>query len=78
MKVLFDLDLLKSILDAEGKKIVGKVCKRFEILIDKEEIKKETKELLYEHNRDIYDLIMNICKSENAIHLINSEESPKK
>ena len=73
-KVLIDIDTLKFLLEQEGRKIVGKICKRFEILNDKNDIKKDVKELLYEHNRDIFDIIITLCKEESSIHLTNLEE----
>lgn len=58
-KILLDLNLFKVILDQEAKKLVGKVCKRFEVLENKDEIKKDSKELIYEFSRDLYDLLVN-------------------
>ena len=58
-KVILDLNLFKIILDNEAKKLVGKVCKRFEVSEDKELIKKEVKELIYEAYRDVYDMLLN-------------------
>jgi hypothetical protein len=58
-KISLDLNLFKVILDSEAKKLVGKFCKRFEITDDKETIKKECKELIYESFRDINDLLIN-------------------
>lgn len=74
MKVIIDLDILKNILEQSSRNIVGKVCKRCEILENKEDIKKELKELLHEHNRDLYNLILTICKCTESIKLINLEE----
>jgi hypothetical protein len=48
-----DLSIFKMILDQEAKKLVGRICKRFEITDDKETIKKECKELIYEEFRDL-------------------------
>jgi len=58
-KVNLDLNLFKVILDSEAKKLVGKLCKRFELTEDKETIKRECKELIYESFRDINDLLIN-------------------
>jgi len=52
-KILIDLDLLKILLDQHAKRLVGKVMKRFEISEDKEEIKKQVKEIIYEEMRDL-------------------------
>lgn len=76
-KVLIDLDLLKYILDQEARKIVGKCMKRFELSTNKDEIKLQVKELLYEHSRDLNDNISNICKGEESIILINKEDQSK-
>jgi hypothetical protein len=51
---------------------VGKVCKRFELSTDKEEIKKQVKEILYESLRDIRDII-NLYGKE-SIRLTQSKE----
>lgn len=51
-------DYLKELLDYAGKALVGKVLKRFEILDNKEIIKAETKELVYEELRQLRDLII--------------------
>lgn len=66
-KVLINLDLLKTILNQESKKLTGKTMKRFEIAKDIDEAKKQVKEVQYEWCRDLYDTIENICKGENAI-----------
>jgi hypothetical protein len=76
-KVLIDLDLLKYILDQEVKKIVGKCMKRFELSNNKDDIKLQVKELIYEHMRDIKDTITNTCKGEESIILINKEDQSK-
>ena len=58
-KISLNLELYKTILESEAKKLVGKICKRFEISDDKELIKKECKELIYESFRDINDFLIN-------------------
>jgi hypothetical protein len=52
------LTYLNQVLSKEFPKLVGKVCKRFEILEDKEALKKEIKELLYESAREISDIFI--------------------
>ena len=52
-KISIDLDLLKILLDQHAKRLVGRVMKRFEISEDKEEIKKQVKEIIYEEMRDL-------------------------
>ena len=49
---------LKEIIDKCSKSLVGKVMKRFEILKSKEDIKKDTKELIYEAFREAKALII--------------------
>lgn len=68
--ITIDENLLKSIFTSEAQKLVGKCLKRFELTDDKELIKKEVKELLYEAMRDVRDIIVNCSKSKSAIHLI--------
>jgi len=58
-KIILDLNSLKFILESEAKKIVGKCMKRFELSDNKEQIKKEVKELLYESFRDLNDFFIN-------------------
>jgi len=70
-KIIIDLDLLKTILDQESKKLVGKVMKRFEISENKEEIKKAVKELLYEQMRDLNDFFI---KGKLLIDFTKSKE----
>lgn len=43
------------LLEQETRKLVGKVCKRFEISDDKEQIKRDVKEIIYEWVRDFRD-----------------------
>ena len=73
-KVTIDENSLKNILDQEAKNIVGKCMKRFELSTNKEEIKLQVKELLYEFSRDLKNQILN---SANKIHIINVEETKK-
>ena len=71
--ILIDEQLLKYLLTQASQKCVGKCMKRFELSDDKEEIKKQIKELLYENYRDLADSIVNCSKSKNAIHLENKD-----
>jgi hypothetical protein len=50
------LAYLNQVLSKEFPKLVGKMCKRFEILEDREALKKEIKELVYETSREIQDI----------------------
>ena len=56
-KIIIDLNLLKIILDTEAKKLTGKTMKRFELSDNKDEIKKQVKEIQYEFMRDLFDLL---------------------
>ena len=60
-------ETLNLICEQEAKKIVGKVCKRFELSNDKEAIKSQVKELLYEFVRDLRDTIR--INGKEAINL---------
>ena len=55
--ITVNLDLLKFFLDGAAKRLVGKCMKQFEILADKEIIKKEVKELIYQEMRGITDTL---------------------
>jgi len=54
-QITVDLDLLNIIIDNEAKKLVGVCMKRFELSDNKEEIKKQCKELIYENFRNLKD-----------------------
>ena len=69
--VILDLDLFKYLLTQESQRLVGKICKRFEISDDKEVIKKECKELIYEEFRNIYDTLITgkiIFENKNKVN----------
>ena len=69
-KMVLDLELLKLLLNDEAKRLVGKLCKRFELCDDKEIIKKECKELVYEEFRNITDTL----ETGKIIFKFNNEE----
>ena len=56
-KIVLDLNLFKLILDQEVKKLTGTTMKRFELSDDKDEIKKQVKEIQYEWARNLYDIL---------------------
>lgn len=64
-------ETLRDIIDFSAKKIVGKIMKRFEIIVDKDILKKEIKELLYENARDVSDLIYTAGKGIDPITKFN-------
>ena len=49
---------LEELTDFESKKLVGKILKRYEIVRDRDTLKSELKELIYEEFRQIRDLIL--------------------
>ena len=63
--------VLNYIMDQESKKIVGKCMKRFELSNNKDEIKSQVKELLYEFMRDLRDMIR--VNGKEAINLTNTK-----
>jgi len=72
-KIIVDLDILKLVFEQQARKTVGKVCKRFETCNDKEVIKKECKELIYESFRDVIDSL-----NQGKILFINQNEQKGK
>ena len=75
IKIILTENLLNLIFDQESKKIVGKCMKRFELTDDKELIKKEIKELLYECLRDIKDILL---LNKEGINLTNTNVRKEK
>ena len=73
--ILIDEELLKFLLTQTSQKTVGKCMKRFELSDNKEEIKKQIKELIYESYRDLSDSIINCSKSKNAIYLEKKDDN---
>ena len=67
-KISIDLDLLKILLDQHAKRLVGKVMKRFELSENKEEIKKQAKEIIYEEMRDLNEFF---CKGKLLLDFQN-------
>lgn len=49
---------LDELISYQAKALVGKICKRFEILESKEDIKREAKELVYEGMRQVKELVI--------------------
>ena len=50
------LEYLDQILNTESSKLTGKIMKRFEILENRDMLKKEVKELIYEAFREMKDI----------------------
>jgi hypothetical protein len=74
-KLKIDENVLIFICQKEANKIVGKCMKRFELSNDKEAIKVEIKELLYEFMRDLRDIL--VINGKDSINLINKDETKK-
>lgn len=60
MEIRISEENLKNIIQGISKTIVGKICKRFEILGDKRSrfLKEDIKELIYEGFRDLGTLLL--------------------
>ena len=60
MGKIFQLEeeYLKELMDYTGKSLVGKILKRFEIIENRDIIKSDIKELIYEEIRQLRDLIV--------------------
>ena len=50
-------ETLNQIIDQEARKAVGIIMKRYEFIDDKEVLKKEIKEILYEAFRNLRDML---------------------
>jgi len=85
MEIKIEESLLIHIINSESSKLVGKTMKRWEVITNENDRKKEVKELIYEGLRDIRDLIitcskskyaisLDVVKSKESIHLINKDE----
>ncbi len=58
MELKVRLEFLKELLNYESKNLVGKICKRFEIIENKDVLKSTVKELVYEEFRHLRDLLI--------------------
>ena len=56
-KLKISEETLNAIIDQEARKAVGIIMKRYEFIEDKEVLKKEIKEILYESFRNVRDII---------------------
>jgi hypothetical protein len=65
-------ETLNNIFDQEAKNIVGKCMKRFELSENKDEIKKQLKEVLYEFMRDLKNIIR--VTGKESIRLENTQK----
>jgi len=74
-KITLTESFIHNLFQNESSKICGKCMKRFELSDNKEEIKKQIRELIYEFMRDLRDNII-VCGKE-SIHLTNIESKSK-
>lgn len=65
-------ETLNTIIDQEARKTVGIILKRYEFIEDKEVLKKEIKEILYEAFRNLRDMIR--INGKESIRLVNKDE----
>jgi len=70
-KLKFTEEALNYIIDQEARKTVGIILKRYELIEDKEVLKKEIKEILYEAFRNLRDMIR--INGKEAINLTNTK-----
>ena len=66
-KLQISEEYLKELLDYIGRSLVGKLLKRFEIIENREIIKNEAKELIYEQLRTLRDLIISHNKGLDMV-----------
>lgn len=62
-------ETLNQIIEQEARKTVGIALKRFELIEEKETLKKELKEVIYEAFRNVRDMVRTVGKE--AINLVN-------
>lgn len=77
MDIKINKELLEKIISSEASKTVGILMKRYEIISDKETLKKENKEIIYEAYRNLRDLIVACGLAKESIHLTNIDSSRK-
>ena len=65
-------ETLNYIIDQEARKTVGIILKRYEFIEDKEVLKKEIKEVLYEAFRNLRDMIR--INGKDSIRLTNTSK----
>ena len=70
-KLKISEEILNQIIDQEARKTVGIILKRYEFIEDKEVLKKEIKEILYEAFRNLRDMIR--INGKEGISLTNTK-----
>jgi len=73
MLIKLSKEHFEQILNDESRKIVGILLKRFEIIEDKNILKKDIKELVYESFRNLRDVIENVSKGNQEVILTFNE-----
>jgi len=56
-KLKLSEEVLNTVIDQEARKAVGIIMKRYEFIQDKEVLKKEIKEIIYESFRNVRDML---------------------
>jgi CRISPR/Cas system-associated endonuclease Cas1 len=56
-KLKLSEEVLNTVIDQEARKTVGIIMKRYEFIQDKEVLKKEIKEIIYESFRNVRDML---------------------
>jgi hypothetical protein len=70
-KLKISEETLNQIIDQEARKTVGIILKRYEFIEDKEVLKREIKEILYEAFRNLRDMIR--INGKEGISLTNTK-----
>ena len=65
-------ETLNTIINQESRKVVGIIMKRYEFITDKEVLKKEIKEILYESFRNLRDILR--INGKESIRLENTQK----
>ena len=55
--ITIPIEYLKEVIDYSGRSLVGKLLKRFEILEDRNALKSEARELIYEEMRKLGEIL---------------------
>ena len=74
MELKITEEQLNQIISKESTKLVGTIMKRYEIIPDKDTLKAEIKELIYESLRNIRDIILQCAKSNCEVYLTVSDK----
>ncbi len=64
-QIILTESYLRETVDHQSSSLVGKIMKRFELSEDKEQIKVQVKELVYEQFRHLKDLLISYHKGQS-------------